>query len=108
MVTKIARKEKKRGPNRQTLTLGGEKKMEKSLKRRTKRKMNRDLGKAGIPARKKSRMKIPSLLRYETMRRSLMRCFIFAYFDGHAKKQYCLTTERHDYGNALQTSRVEK
>ena len=41
MVTKLARKGKRRGPNRQTLTLGGEKKMEKSLKRRTKRKMNR-------------------------------------------------------------------
>ena len=55
-VTKVARKGKKRGPNRQTVTLEGVKKMDKSLKRRTKRKMNRDLGKAGIPARKKSRM----------------------------------------------------
>ena len=55
-VTKVARKGKKRGPNRQTVTLGGEKKMDKSLKRRTKRKMNRDLGKAGISARKKIRM----------------------------------------------------
>ena len=55
-VTKVARNGKKRGPNRQTVTLGGEKKMEKSLKRRTKRKMNRDLGKAGIPAKKRSRM----------------------------------------------------
>ena len=41
-------------PNRQTVNLGGEKKMEKSLRRRTRRKMNRDLGKAAITAKRKS------------------------------------------------------
>ena len=43
-LTKLARKGKKRGPNRQSVTLGGVKRQE----RRTKRHMNRDLGKAGM------------------------------------------------------------
>ena len=54
-VTKVARKGKKRGPNRQTVTLGGIKRQEKSQRRRTKRKMNKDLGKAGFAASRKSR-----------------------------------------------------
>ena len=54
-VTKVARKWKKKSPNRQTVTLGGVKRQEKSQRRRTKRQMNRDLGKAGIQAKRKSR-----------------------------------------------------
>ena len=53
--TKVARKGKLRGPNRQTQTLGGIKKQEIALKRRAKRKVNRERGKAGIPAKKKSK-----------------------------------------------------
>ena len=45
MVTKLARKGKRRGPDRQSVTLGGIRKQEKSQRRRTKRQMNRDLGK---------------------------------------------------------------
>ena len=54
-LTKLARKGKKRGPNRQTVTLGGVKRQEKSESRRTKRQINRDLGKARFPANRKSR-----------------------------------------------------
>ena len=43
-VTKVARKWKKKSPNRQTVTLGGVERQEKSQRRRTKRQMNRDLG----------------------------------------------------------------
>ena len=54
-LTKLARKGKKRGPDRQSVTLGGIKRQKKSQKRRTKRQMNKDMGKAGIPASRKSR-----------------------------------------------------
>jgi hypothetical protein len=47
-LTKLARKRKKRDQNRQYVTLGGIKRQEKSQKRRTKRKMNKDLGRTGI------------------------------------------------------------
>ena len=45
----------KRGPNRRTLTLGGEKRVEKALKRKMKRLVNRERGKAGIKVAKKSK-----------------------------------------------------
>ena len=54
-VTKIARKGKRRGPDRQSVTLGGIRKQEKSQRRRTLRPMNKELGKSGIPACKKSK-----------------------------------------------------
>ena len=44
---------KKRGPGRKQLTLGGKKRMEKSYKRKMKRKVNSGRGKAGIPAKPK-------------------------------------------------------
>ena len=52
---KLARKGKKRGPNRQTLTLGGEKRMEKATKRKISRMVNKERGRAGIKATKKTR-----------------------------------------------------
>ena len=55
VVKKVARKGKKRSPGRQLVTLGGAKKMENALRRRTRRKMNRDLGRAGITAKIKNR-----------------------------------------------------
>jgi hypothetical protein len=54
-VTKLARKGKRRGPDRQSVTLGGIRKQEKSQRRRTLRHMNKELGKSGIPACKKSK-----------------------------------------------------
>ena len=53
--TKVARKGKLRGPNRQTQTLGGIKKQKKALMGKAKRRVNREKGKAGIPAKKKSK-----------------------------------------------------
>ena len=47
--------EKKRGPGRQMTTLGGIRKQAVALKRRVKRKMNIDLGKAGIKPKKRSK-----------------------------------------------------
>ena len=52
---KVARKGKMRGPGRQRLTLGGQKKQKNAEKRKLKRKMNKDLGKAGIRPKRKSR-----------------------------------------------------
>ena len=52
---KLARKGKKRGPNRQSLTLGGEKRMQKATKRKMSRMVNRDKGRAGIRAVKKTK-----------------------------------------------------
>ena len=51
---KLARKCKKRGPDRRTLTLGGEKRVEKAEKRRMKRMVNKEKGKAGIKVAKKT------------------------------------------------------
>ena len=42
-------KKKKRGPNRQTVTLGGLKKIEKSRKRKEKQRLRRKLGELGVP-----------------------------------------------------------
>ena len=50
----VKNRKKKRGPDRQTLTLGGKKKMEKNLKRKMKQKMNRSRGNAGFPAVRKT------------------------------------------------------
>ena len=44
---KLARKGKKRGPDRRTITLGGEKRLEKAEKRRMVRMVNKERGKAG-------------------------------------------------------------
>ena len=41
-VKKVARKGKKRGPNRKVLTLGGEKRMQKAEKRRLMRMVNKE------------------------------------------------------------------
>ena len=51
---KVARKGKPRGPDRQTLTLGGIKKHKKALMRRSKRKSMK-MCKAGIPAKMTSK-----------------------------------------------------
>ena len=51
----MARKGKRRGPYRRTFTQGGEKRVEKALKRKMKRLVNRERGKAGIKVAKKSR-----------------------------------------------------
>ena len=51
---KKVRKRKQRGPNRQNLTLGGIMKQKKALKRKSRRKMNKEMGKAGVPAKRKS------------------------------------------------------
>ena len=50
-VRKGVMKGKKRGAERQTQTLGGKKKQEKSLKRKIKRKVNIGRGKAGCPSK---------------------------------------------------------
>ena len=50
---RMENKNKKRGKGRQTLTLGGKKKMEDNLKRKMKQKLNRSKGKAGFPATRK-------------------------------------------------------
>ena len=52
---KIARKGKKRGANRRVLTLGGEQKVKKAEKRKLKRMMNKERGRAGMKAPKKTR-----------------------------------------------------
>jgi hypothetical protein len=46
---KQAGKRKKRGNTRETITLGGLKKVEKALKRKAKNKMRKKLGKLGVP-----------------------------------------------------------
>ena len=46
-------KGKKRGGNREVLTLGGAKKQETNLKRKMKRRVNKLRGKAGFPAQRK-------------------------------------------------------
>ena len=46
---------KKRGPGRKSLTLGGIKKQENSMRRKLKRKVNIGMGKAGFPASRKKR-----------------------------------------------------
>ena len=46
-------KGKKRGANREVLTLGGAKRQETNLKRKMKRKVNKLKGKAGFPAQRK-------------------------------------------------------
>ena len=46
-------KGKKRGGNREVLTLGGAKRQETNLKRKMKRKVNKLKGKAGFPAQRK-------------------------------------------------------
>ena len=51
---RIVRRGKQRGSNRQTLTSGGMLKQKKALKRKSRRKVNREIGKSGIPAKKKS------------------------------------------------------
>ena len=43
---------RKRGSNREILTLGGAKRQETNLKRKTKRKVNKLRGKAGFPAQR--------------------------------------------------------
>jgi hypothetical protein len=50
---KLARKGKKRGPDRRELTLEGEKRVEKAEKRRMERMVNKEKGKAGINVAKK-------------------------------------------------------
>ena len=49
------RKGKKRGPSRQSLTLGRAKNQEKSLKRKMKRKINIGRRKAGCPSKRKKK-----------------------------------------------------
>ena len=51
-ITKSMNKNKKRGPKRKKTKLGGKKKQAQALKRKDKRRMNRDLGKAGIKPKK--------------------------------------------------------
>ena len=46
---KKAGNRKKRGPNRETISLGGLKKVEKALKRKTKNKLRKKLGRMDIP-----------------------------------------------------------
>jgi hypothetical protein len=52
---RMARKGKKRGPGRIKLTLGGEKRVEKAEKRKMKRMINIEKGKAGIKMTKKTK-----------------------------------------------------
>ena len=52
---KMPRKNKKRGEGRRTITLGGQKKQEMSLKRKLKRKINLGRGKVGFPPARKSK-----------------------------------------------------
>ena len=52
-------KGKKRGINREIITLGGKKKKEKAVRRKMKRKMNQMKGKAGFPAIKKKDTAVP-------------------------------------------------
>ena len=52
-------KGKKRGLNRELITLRGKKKQETSIRRKLKRKMNQQRGKAGIPAIRKDRVITP-------------------------------------------------
>ena len=52
-------KGKKRGMNREIVTLGGRKKQEVAWKRKMKRKMNQLKGKAGFPASGKEKMITP-------------------------------------------------
>ena len=52
-------KGKKRGLNRELITLGGKKKQETSIRRTLKRKMNQLRGKAGIPAIRKENVITP-------------------------------------------------
>ena len=73
-VTKIARKGKRRGQDRQSVTFGGIRKQEKSQRRRIKRHMNKELGKSGIPAIKKSKadkrmMEPPVSVLFKTIQR---------------------------------------
>ena len=52
-------KGKKRGFNREIVTLGGLKKQEAALRRKLKRKMNQQRGMAGFPAARKDRVTTP-------------------------------------------------
>ena len=45
--------------NRELITLGGKRKQETSMRRKLKRKMNQQRGKAGIPATRKVRVTTP-------------------------------------------------
>ena len=49
-------KRRRRGLKREIITLGGQKKQETSIRRKLKRKMNQQRGKAGIPATRKNRV----------------------------------------------------